>query len=103
MASGDDIPMTRPPWLDNFIFYNFLITTFVAPISITWNEIFMGLTFLFWVIKFIVRREKLRVPPLGWLFLIYLLVTILSAGASGYKFQALRGIWDIARYTGTFL
>ena len=94
--------MIRLPWLENFIFYNFLITTFVIPISVSLNEIFTVLTIISWVIKLIVRRERINVPPLGWFFSIFLLAAIQSAVASDYKFEALRGVWDVTRYTVTF-
>jgi O-antigen ligase len=102
MASSEDIVMIRLPWLENFIFYNFLITTFVIPISVSLNEIFTVLTIISWVIKLIVRRERINVPPLGWFFSIFLLAAILSAIASDYRFEALRGVWDVTRYTFTF-
>jgi O-antigen ligase len=102
MASSDDIPMIRLPWLEDFIFYNLLITTFIIPISVSLNEIFMVLTIISWVIKLFVRRERINVPPLGWFFSIFLFAAILSAIASDYKFEALRGVWDVARYTFTF-
>jgi len=94
--------MIRLPWLENFIFYNFLITTLVIPISVSLNEIFTVLTIISWVIKLIVRRERINVPPLGWFFSIFLLAAIQSAVASDYKFEALRGVWDVTRYTVTF-
>lgn len=94
--------MIRLPWLDDFVFYSLLITLFVIPFSITFNEIFMALTILSWSVKLIVRREKIEIPPLGWFFLVFLLTSIVSALASDYKNQALRGVWDISRYTITF-
>jgi len=94
--------MNKLPWLDSLIFHTFLITIFVVPFSITLNEIFMGLTIFLWIIKLFVRKENIKVPPLGWFFLIFLLVSGVSAAASDYKIQALRGVWDVVRYTITF-
>jgi len=94
--------MNKLPWLEGLIFRTFLITIFVAPFSITLNEIFMGLTVFLWISKLLVRREKVEIPPLGWFFLIFLLAAMVSAAASDYTVQALRGVWDIARYTLTF-
>ena len=94
--------MSRLPWLDKFIFNTFLITVFVAPFSITLNEIFMGTTIFFWIIKLVVRRERINIPPLGWCFLIFLFAAIASAMASDYKFEAWRGVWDVTRYTFVF-
>jgi len=94
--------MIRLPWLDKFIFNTFLITVFVVPFSITLNEIFMGSTILFWIVKLVVRKERINIPPLGWCFLIFLFASITSAMASDYKFGAWRGVWDVLRYTFTF-
>ena len=94
--------MNRLPWLDKFIFNTFLITVFVVPFSITLYEIFMGTTIFFWIIKLVVRRERINIPLLGWCFLIFLFAAIASAIASDYKFEAWRGVWDVARYTFAF-
>jgi O-antigen ligase len=103
MESGDGLAMIRLPWLEQSIFHTFLITLLVMPFSITLNEIFMGLTILSWVVKLAVRKERINIPPLGWFFLIFLFVSIASAVASDYKFQGLRGVWDVTRYTITFI
>jgi O-antigen ligase len=94
--------MNKFPWLDKYIFNFLLITLFIMPFSITLNEIFMGLTISLWVLRLIVCKEKIKTPPLGWLFLIFLFVSLLSAIASDYTHQALSGVWDITRYTVTF-
>ena len=102
MERSDKFSMIRLPWLDKFIFNTFLITVFVVPFSITLNEIFMGSTILFWIVKLVVRKERINIPPLGWCFLIFLFASITSAMASDYKFGAWRGVWDVLRYTFTF-
>ena len=102
MERGAEIAVIRLAWLDRFIFHAFLITLFVMPFSITLNDIFMGFTILFWVAKLAVRKERINIPPLGWLFLIFLFGSMASAVASDYTYQALRGVWDITRYTITF-
>jgi len=88
--------------LEELIFKLLLITLFIMPFSITANEVFMGLTILFWLIKLFSREKKVKVPALGWFFLIFLLAAFLSAMASDYKTQAFRGVWDIIRYTIIF-
>lgn len=102
MERRDETARMKLPWLEKFIFHTLLITFWVLPFSIALNEIFMGITILSWVVKIIVRREKMKVPPLGYFFLIFLLVSIVSAMASDYRMEALRGVWDITRYTITF-
>jgi O-antigen ligase len=94
--------MNRFSRLDQFIFHLFLVTIFVIPFSITLNDVFMSLIIFLWASKIILRRERMKVPPLGWLFLLFLFVSIMSAMVSEYKMQALRGVWDIARYTVIF-
>jgi len=89
-------------WFEELIFKLLLISLFIMPFSITANEIFMGLTILFWVIKLFSREEKVEVPRLGWFFLIFLFAAVLSAIASDYKAHAFRGFWDIIRYTIIF-
>jgi len=102
MENSGGVAMIRLPWLDLFIFHTFLITLLVMPFSIALFEICMGCTILFWIVKLLVRKERINIPPLGWFFLFFLFVTIASAGASDYKFQALRGVWEVTRYTITF-
>lgn len=102
MGRDAELAMIRLSWIDKFIFHTFLITLLVMPFSIVLNEIFMDCTILFWIVKLVVRKERISIPPLGWPFLIFLFVTIASAAASDYKFQALRGLWDVTRYTITF-
>ena len=102
LGSGGRIAMSRLPWLDKQIFHLFLITLFIMPFSITLNEIFMDLTIFLWTLRLIVNREKIKIPPLGWFFLIFLFVALLSAIASDYTNQAFRGVWEITRYTVTF-
>jgi O-antigen ligase len=102
MERGAEIAVIRLAWIDKLIFHTFLMTILVMPFSISLNEIFMGCTILFWIVKLAVRKERINIPPLGWFFLIFLFVSIASAVASDYKYQALRGVWDVTRYTITF-
>jgi O-antigen ligase len=102
MERGAKLTMIRLAWIDRFIFHTFLMSLLVMPFSIALFEIAMGCTILFWIVKLLVRKERIDIPPLGWPFLIFLFVTIASAAASDYKSQALRGVWEVTRYTITF-
>ncbi len=89
--------------LGKFTYHTLLITLFVMPFSMSLNEIFSGLTLLAWVLLLLRRREFPRVPPLGWLLLLFLSAAMASAAASDYRGQALKGVWDIIRSTAVFL
>ncbi len=102
MERCSEIAMTRFAWLDKFTFYSLLMTLFIMPFSISLNGICMGLAILSWIMLVIVRKEKIQVPPLGWFFIFFLFVAIVSAAASDYQFQALRGVGDVSRYTAVF-
>lgn len=92
----------RYPWLEPLLFRLLLANVFVLPFSIALNEIFFVLTLAGWIAKLLVRREHLEIPPIGWFFIAFFLVTIASAGFSEYRFDSLKGIWNTLRYTATF-
>lgn len=88
--------------LEKFTFHLLLITLFVMPFSISLNETLSGLTLLCWALLLWRRKEFPSIPRLGRFFLLFLLAGLASAAASDYRTQALRGFWDILRYTAVF-
>lgn len=88
--------------LDHFTFYGILSTLVAAPFSVFLKDLFLSLTILFWILQLRRQEKYFRVPKLGWAFLFYLLVTLLSTIASEYKAQAIRGLWEVASYTALF-
>jgi len=88
--------------LKHTVFYLLLATISVAPFSISLYEIVSSFLFFAWIIKLIRDKKRLEIPPLGWFFLIYLFISILSAMNSHYSLEAFKGVWNVARYTLIF-
>lgn len=99
---SQDSYMNPSSRLDRFTFYGILSTLVAALFSVTLKDVFLSLTILFWMLQLRRQEKYFHFPKLGWAFLFYLLVTLLSAIASEYKAQAFRGLWEVASYTALF-
>jgi O-antigen ligase len=102
VESSQGFNMNLSSRLDYFTFYGILSTLFVAPFSVALKEIFLDLTILFWILQLWRQKNRFHIPKLGWAFLFFLLVTLLSVIASEYKAEAIRGFWGVASYTALF-
>ncbi|MDV2502393.1 MAG: O-antigen ligase family protein [bacterium] len=75
---------------------------FVLPLSEALKNAAFGLALALWVLRVLIRRERVRISPLGWGLLAFLAVAAISALGGLDRYQAARGAWDIFRYVFTF-
>ncbi len=90
-------------YLDDILYGAILISIFSLPLSESVKNISFGLSLFLWIVKIILNRGiKVKITPLGGLFLLFLCVSILSAINSPYTQRSLHGAWDVFRYTAFF-
>ena len=75
---------------------------FVLPLSEALKNAAFGLALALWVLRVLIRRERVRISPLGWGLIAFLAVAAISALGGLDRHQAARGAWDIFRYVFTF-
>jgi len=108
MYSYSYLPERLRDWfithLDGLLFLSLLITIFFIPLHEKLKAGGFLATFLLWLVILAYRNgQKIWVPPLGWCFIIFVGVALLSAVFSDYHNRATRGALDAFRYTAFFL
>ncbi len=88
--------------LESALAWGVIATVFFLPISEAFKNIFFVLSLVLYLAVMFIGRERIGVPPVGWLFLSFLGAAILSAAVSPYPGKAIRGVWDVFRYTSFF-
>ncbi len=90
------------PLLERGLTLAVIATVFFLPTSEALKNIFYVVSLVLYVTVICVRRERMVVPPLGWLFVAFLGVAIISAAVSPYPGKAIEGVWRVFVYTSFF-
>lgn len=101
---GIDVNKSVVFYLEKGLAWAVIATVFFLPISEALKNIcYVVSLVLYLVVTFlIIDRERIAVPPVGWLLLSFLGAAILSAAASPYPGSAITGVWDVFRPTSFF-
>lgn len=90
--------------LDALLFASILVTICFIPLHEKLKAGGFLATLTLWVSMLANRRgQKIWIPPLGWCFILFVGVALLSALFSDYHNRATRGALDAFRYTAFFL
>src|SRR3990172_4537444 len=90
-------------WLGTGLAASIIATAFFLPVSEVLKNISYGVAIacvlgtLFWK-----RRTVWPISSVGYAFLLFLTVAIVSAAASEFPRKALTGVWEVFRYTSFF-
>jgi O-antigen ligase len=88
-------------YLDQAIFGSLLIMVFFIPLTETGKSVFFGFALFFWICKAWVTRDfRIKIPWLGWFFLAWLGVVIVSSVFSECRLS--QGIPGVLLYTVFF-
>ncbi len=86
-------------WLETTFWVFLFIALFSLPLSEAIKNIFLVGAYIQGLILLILRKGEIKISPIGWAFLLFLFVSILSAINSFYPYKAVRGVWDILNPT----
>lgn len=89
-------------YLESALPWAVVATVFWLPVSEALKNIAFVLSLALYIGLLFAGRERILVPPAGWVFLSLLGVTILSAAVSQYPGKAIRGVWEVFRYASFF-
>lgn len=92
----------RCPYLERVLAWAVIATVFFLPVSEALKNIAYVVSLALYVIIILVGRERVVVPPVGWLFLSFLGATVLSAAVSAHPGRAITGVWEVFRFTSFF-
>lgn len=82
-------------WLETTFWVFLFIALFSLPLSEAIKNIFLVGAYIQGLTLIILRKGAIKISPVGWAFLLFLFVSILSAINSSYPHKAVRGAWDI--------